>query len=246
MAVTFISVGTPRQGNAATFDNISLPPSYAVGDLLVLAALARTSSETITVDNGYSLIHKSTGSGQSLFGKIATSSEVAPTATYSGTTRHVAQIAAFRGVDTNFTSPNATAQSSLGSNTALNYPALTPTVDNCLVLYFGRYTQNTTGSNLSSDPISGFTEIGDVHENQGTTSSVYFVWDYQIQTTATAISSGSWPLLSTPDGNTQQTIAVALAAASGGGSSATISAAQRYADNLAFASSINGAGRYQY
>ncbi len=214
MAITHIATGTLHNSTADL--TVTIPAGYSDGDLIVIAAMARTGSETLVTPSGYEVLYKSTTSSMWFLGKYASGTESSASLDFSGSSRHVAQAAIFRGVKPTLLSGaiDGTAQSTDGGASALSYPAITPTENGCLVLMLGRWAQ-TSISALSSDPISGFTELGDLHANQGGSLSLLFLWNYQIQSTAATVSASTWPILGTPEADTQQSIALALKAASG-------------------------------
>ncbi len=209
MAITHIATG-PLQNSAADM-LVEIPAGYQDGDFIVIASVSR-SDDTITTPPGYEVLYTSTGnSAHCFFGKFASGTESDVSLDYAGSSRRVAQAAVFRGVKSGLVidAVDGGASSAEGGSIFLSYPAITPSEDGCLVLMCGRWTQTSTSS-LSSDPIAGFTELGDLHANQGGSQSLLFLFAYQIQTTATTISSGTWPIIGTPEANTQQSIALAI------------------------------------
>ncbi len=212
MPITHIATGTLH--NSTSDLTVTIPAGYQDGDLIVIAAASR-SDDTIITPSGYDVLYTSTGnSAHCFFGKYASGTESDVSLDFAGSSRRVAQAAVFRGIKGSVLSGavDSTASSAEGTSTSLSYPAITPTESGCLVLMCGRWSQ-TSVSSLASDPISGFTELGDLHANQGAAQSLLFLFDYQIQTTAATVSAGTWPVTGTPESGIQQSIALAIKAA---------------------------------
>lgn len=183
-APTFVNVGT-----AAHADNASvvpgLPAGLTAGDLMILfAAIRGTVGTGVDLPAGWS----SAGSFNNLrlMYRTATSSEAAPTVTFSGgavgdTTS--AQICAFRGVSTGL--PINVTQQSNGSAQDIAYPGVTPDVDCVVAILFGWKQDDFT----SAAPPAGFTEIAEASTVTGNDQSLY--WAYQIQTARAAMVAGS-------------------------------------------------------
>jgi hypothetical protein len=184
VSITYVGAGA-----ADTDTNASVTPalhaSTTTGDVLLLFASIRNSG-TGTPDTpaGWTLLVDA--SNARLFGKYAAASEATPTVTFTGGVANattIAQVATFRdarlSVLDSATLLNASAQN-------IAYPALTVDEANCLVVALGWKQDDWT----SVTALAGMTEIGEPAATVGDDAGL--VWDYQIQTTATNIASGSF------------------------------------------------------
>lgn len=221
MAWSFIS---QQDGAHTTSTNptATLPPTYTTDDLLLLFINKRDVSETITVapDQGYVLLGEDDAGVETsaiwIYGKIATSgSETAPTWTFSGTATASYFMASFRdslGPTAIGSIVHALAKGDTTTNNAatITYPALTITVDNCLVLVMGR-KRKAVDEATTVNALAGFTEIDEFRRTNA--SSTIAVWTYQIQTTATSITSGTLALTTwTEASTTERALTIALLA----------------------------------
>lgn len=96
-AYAYRSVGAWADGTGTITP--ALPAGWAVGDLLVMPAWARTNTETMTTPpTGWTDLATHVDVTWNFFyGRIAQSGDTAPSLTWSGTNDHRAQIAAFSG-----------------------------------------------------------------------------------------------------------------------------------------------------
>lgn len=182
MAITYVSTS-----NATAGDNTSvsppLPTGWQAGDAHYLFASIRNSG-TGTVDDltGWTTLH--TYGNVKVMGRIAQAADAAPTVTFTGgvagaTT--LAQIVGARGA----TLDVAVAQQLNGSAQDIAYPGLTVPDAGSFVLIFG-WKQDDSGS--ISTP-AGFTAANSLISTTG--DDALQTLRYQIQTTATNISSGT-------------------------------------------------------
>lgn len=184
--VTLVAAGTAAvSGNAAGTETLApaLPAGLTAGDLLlVLASIRNSGTGTVTTPDGYTLMVDH--SNFRLYGKYATSSENAPTISFSDGVANatiLAQTAAFRGASLEVVASATTTNASAAN---ISYPALGVPENNCLILYLGWRQQDWTSVT------SPGTEIGEPDSGLGDNAGQ--VWAYQVQTTATDISSGSF------------------------------------------------------
>lgn len=182
-ATTLVAAGTAAQGNNVTL-NPALPAGLAAGHLnLVVSAIENSGTGTPNTPAGYTAL--ATFGNVGLYGKIAGSSETAPSVAYTGGVAGAAttaQCAAFRNAA--LATVGAAATQLNGSAANIATPALTVVTTNCVVIYIG-WKQDGTGTSIAT--LAGFVELGDIVNSNGQ----MLVWGYQIQTAATNISSGS-------------------------------------------------------
>lgn len=180
---SFINAGTAASANNASVTP-GLPASIAAGDLLLIWAAIRAQTGTVNTPTGYTKLLDCTNA--CLFGKIASSSEVAPTVSFNGGASGddtTAQMAAFRNVGLSV-AYSASQLNVLAQN--ISYPELGIITANCLVLYLGWKQDDWT----SVATIAGATEIGEPVSTVGNDHGL--VWDYLLQTTATSIPAGAF------------------------------------------------------
>lgn len=189
--VTFGAAGTAAHANNANVTP-GIPASVAVGNLLLVLAAIRNSGAGIpNTPSGYvRLAAFHVDSNVQLFAKIATSSESAPTISFSGGVANAdtsAQMIRLGGqyydVDNVLVESNSILN---GSNQNIPYPPLNVRQDNCIVIYAGWKQDDWT----SVATIAGATEIGEPDTVTGDDQGI--VWDRVIQTTRANIAAGSF------------------------------------------------------
>lgn len=176
-------------GAAATANNASvtpaLPAGMADGDtLLMLASIRSSGTGTVVTPLGWKALV--TSGNVTLLGKIASSSEVAPTVTFAGGSAGddtIAQIAAFRNVPLSVFA-SATLLNASAQNVA--YPALTVPLNNGLVLVIGWKQDDSTGYAA----LAGMAELGEANPTAGNDASQ--AWDYVLQGAASNIGASSF------------------------------------------------------
>lgn len=177
-AMSFVAAGTAAHGNNASIAP-GVPAGLTSGDLMLLhCAIRNSGAGTPNTPSGWTLLVD--GSNVRLFGKIAGSSESAPTVTFTGGVANAdtsGQIAAVRGVQLN---PLAFATSLNASAQDIAVPAVTlpETVSLATVLYTGWKQDDWT----SVAVVSGGTEIGEPSTTTGDDQGI--VWDYQLVSSA--------------------------------------------------------------
>ena len=189
VAATYVAAGT-----AAHADNASvtptLPAGVQAGDLLLIVASIRSSGTgTPNTPSGYT--HMAGWHNLRLYGKIHTGSESNPTVTFTGgsagdTTS--ADMIALRGTVADPAEAIIDWADYLNTSAAnIAYPPLpAPMWDGCVLLAIGWKQDDWT----SVAALAGWTEAFDIFSTTGSDQGL--VCDYQIQTTATAIASGSF------------------------------------------------------
>jgi hypothetical protein len=193
----------------------ALPSGWLNGDL-GLAIAASRSVETITTPSGWTLLAAGSSGVPALYGRIMQGGDVAPTFVFSGTTRHVAQVASFSGdvyTDLATIVAHSTPRTE-GSGADFPYDALSITTDNCLVLIVGQKTKTNATNGATINDEAGFTELGESGED-GT--RFFLVWNYVQQTTATNIAAGAWDFTGATESLTRRGFTVALKSLDGGG-----------------------------
>lgn len=185
---TFRSAGTRATGTGSL--SAGAPGTCSDGDLWVMfTAVKAGSSETISTPSGWTQIH--TNTDNRIFGRIRQSGDAVPSVDWSATGLSYAQVACFSNMQTDLSTITTGTPGTNGSSTASDFPysGTTPAVDNAVCLIGGRRHKTVVMDGQTINAETGFTEI-DEFSASGTSS--YFVWNYQIQTTATAISAGVW------------------------------------------------------
>lgn len=179
---SFVAAGTVAHANNASVTP-TMPAGVQAGDLLlVLAAIRNSGTGTVDTPSGYTVLL--TSGNMTLLGKVHTGTESAPTITFTGGVANAdtsAQMAAFRG--TGITVHASTAQLNTSAQN-IAHPAMDVSRDNCVVVYLGWKADDWTS-------VTGpGTEIGEPDTTTGDDQGI--VWAYTIQTTATAIATGSF------------------------------------------------------
>lgn len=210
MAWTRINVGTLV--SAGNSDTVPINVAYAAsgilaGDILLHVASDNNSANTFTWGNSPTqLAFNSSSTTRYIGATIATGSENGTTVSLSASSTGRAQgvILQYRGGPSTLTGiVNASTNAGGSANTGLDWPTLTPTVDNCLCIFMaGKSNVNVSG--YSNGPA---TEILDITSG----SVVSMVIEESIQTIATSITSGSWTVGNDASGS-RRCLAIALVA----------------------------------
>lgn len=191
-AITYNGVGTDSHANnGSTTPGL---PTHASGDLLLIADTMRATAETPSATGYTNLYNLNSASTRiTLFGKIDGGSESGPTVTVSGASNtHSSVMIGIDGTATDMgTVVHASAsQANGGADNSVEYPALTITENNTIVVLILEYNNDDDLiGDLSWSTPSGFTQVGSYCTALG--ADMCTVVYYQIQTTATNISSGS-------------------------------------------------------
>lgn len=177
--ITFVATGSAASGNgtSVTPGLPGAPGELQSGDLLLLEASSRNSPTGVpNAPSGYSTLLNA--SNLRLFGKIATSSESAPTVTFTGVAAGddtLARMAAFRRAQLG---PRAAVQQENASaqNVHRPDPPIDVDADNLLLLHLvwkqDDWTSVTAGT-------GGFATLGDVVSTAG--SDAAQSWSYWVQ-----------------------------------------------------------------
>lgn len=183
-AAAYVAAGTAATGNNVSL-NPALPAGLATDDLLLTLSAIENSGTGVPVLPTPAYTQLALFGNVGLFGKLAGASEGAPSCTYTGGVAGAAtsaQTAAFRraalaALGSPFTQLNGSAQN-------IAYLGGTPATANCILILIV-WKQDGAATVLSTP--AGFTKISDIINATGQS----IAWYYQIQTTATAISSGT-------------------------------------------------------
>jgi hypothetical protein len=183
-AITFVAAGVAATGNNASVTP-ALPAGLVAGDaLVILASIRNSGTGTVNTPTGWSLIASS--GNVALLGRRYVAGDVAPLVTFAGGVANadtLARMIAFRRADI----VAATSANQLnGSAQNIAYPGLTLSVDGCAVLVCGWKQDDWT----SVATLAGMTEVAETTATAGDDAGQ--VWDYLIQTTATAVAGGSF------------------------------------------------------
>jgi hypothetical protein len=176
-AMSFVAAGTAAHANNASISP-GLPAGLAQGDLmLMLVAIRNSGAGTPNTPTGWTLLVNA--SNMRVFGKVAGSSESAPTVTFAGGVVNAdtsGQIAAFRGVGMNpvavATNLNTSAQ-----DIAVTSVNLDEAISLAMVLHLGWKQDDWTSVAVVADG----TEIGEPDTTTGDDQGI--VWDYRLITT---------------------------------------------------------------
>jgi hypothetical protein len=185
VSITFVGAGAIVTGNNAATLTPARHASTTDGDLVLVYASIRGTSASMTVA-GYTLL--ADGTNARLFGRIAQAGDGSPTVTFTGGAAgddNIAQCASFRGIETSVAGIVGAAQTN-GSAQNVAYPAVTVAAINHAVVVAGWKQDDSTGWAA----IASYTEIGESNPTTGNDASS--AWDYQIQTTATNLTAGSF------------------------------------------------------
>jgi hypothetical protein len=198
-------------GTHTTPLSVAYPTGITAGQILVLAwSHAVTSGKVATPSGGWTSIAERVGSGGTprFFVKIAAGTESGSITVGSDADGWCsAQIARFTGGPSTLTGIVNVTPTSAGGSSGLDLPrapAITPSVNNTLVLRMG--AKNTPASGISPIAGSGFTEIDE--GTPGFQRMMY--WEYLVQTTATAVASGTWDITTNDVSAASCGLAVAL------------------------------------
>lgn len=183
----FVAAGIASEGSNAS-RTPALPAGWAEGDLLLVwTAIRNSGTGTPDTPAGWELLVDAANAR--LFGRVATSSESAPTITYTGgvvgATNH-AQMAAFRGMHQTITevvsgSP-ATQLNASAQDVAI--PALAaPVHEHCLILRLAWKQDDWTSAAGSG------TEIAEVSTTTGDDAAIWWGWEVQTRPRAVAAST---------------------------------------------------------
>ncbi len=179
-AITFVNSAAASHGNNASVSP-AVPASIQAGDLLLILAAIRTTGGTVNTPSGW--FDWINFGHVKLMAKRATSSESAPSVTFSGGAAGddtSAQMAAWRNANlpiTSVTQTNASAQN-------IAYPALGVDRTGTLIVWVGWKQDDWTSV------ASPGTEIGEPSTTTGNDQGL--VWAYSIQTAAVDIAAGSF------------------------------------------------------
>lgn len=187
-ASTYVGVGAAVHGDNASLVP-PLPGGIAAGDLLLVFASIRNTAafvNSVSAPGGWTLLGN-VNDHVRLYGQYWDGVFAAPTVAFAGGAAGdstSAQMAAFRGTSVQLDGVLATLTNGSAANIA--YPGFTPTRNGGVVIVGGWKQDDWT----SVATLAGMTEIGEPSTLTGNDQGM--VWDYVIQTTATAVTSGSF------------------------------------------------------
>lgn len=216
-AWTHIADGTAAEDTGTNTINPAWP-THITDDVGIVVCGIRADNQDLNTPAGYTLLQVETSAGRTyaaIFAKVALSAaEAAPAFTAdggAGTDTVTCQISTFRGgtLTEDVAGQN---QHNAATDLTLEYPGITPTSTNTLVLIGVKH--NNPGSTSTCDTPAGFTEFVEFSAQSGADQMICA--DYQIQTTATAVGSGT--ITQTGGGNdVSSAVVVALQESGGGG-----------------------------
>ena len=184
---SFVAAGGNGAAQTGTI-TLALPAGHTAGDTLLCLCVTKAQTITVPVPSGYTSIYNK-GTWCQLLAKIDSGAETAP-AIASGGNNMAASLVAFRGgpgiIPT--VSTSATTNNNVTSSGTINTPALSPSIDNGLIIDIGSCKDNY--GTFSSNP-SGFSTLDHLAFSAGGLS---LVWAYQIQTARAAISADGFSI----------------------------------------------------
>lgn len=188
--ITYVGAGTKAEASNASVSP-SLPSGIEAGDLLLVYATIRNSGTgTVTVPGGWHALV--THGNTALLGRYALGGgeDTAPTIAFASGVANattLAHMVAFRGTSRLLASVALASSTQLNASAAdVAFAARTVTEDDCAILALGWKQDDGT----SVAPPAGFTEMFDSPSSLG--DDAFIMGAYQIQTTATNISAGSF------------------------------------------------------
>jgi hypothetical protein len=206
------NVGSAVQFNVTQTKSVDYPLGIVAGQPIFFALCAGPAGQAVPTlsDTDFQVaVSRTTTATTHLLWKIANGTETGTITCNRGTAsgQAYAQMATFNGGPASITG-NVHASSGTGGGAALglNYPSLTITADNCLVIALGCKPNNCSGFNVPS-PFDA--EIDESNSSAG----MCMVWDYAIQTAAASISSGSWTITTDVSSSRNTVIAAFLSGA---------------------------------
>lgn len=187
--ISYVGVGAGASGNNTSLVP-PLPSGWAEGDVFVLYATSRNTGATVNTPTGWDVLG-GVGNG-GVFARTARYGDVAPTVSFAGGASGddvLAQVAAFRGLDQNTaTLTNAQATQNNGVAQDIAVPALTTTLNNCVVVRYGWKQDDWT----NATPPSGFTEIGDLVSASGNDAGI--TWAYLLQGASATVPASTFAI----------------------------------------------------
>lgn len=186
-----------------------LPASWAPGMLLKLTAASRGAGQTLATPAGWTPVASLTTLGSTfVYLKIAEAGETSPTLDFSSNSYQQAQITAFGGdVYTDITSIIHQALTGSSTSSGASLTDITPTLDECLLIWIFRKSKTSTSDGIAFTPPAGVTEIAESSPN-GTAQSLWI--GYEQQTTKTARTGLSLTQVGTTESQNRQCIVIAV------------------------------------
>jgi hypothetical protein len=185
VTITFVGAGAAQTGNNAPTLTPPLHASTQAGDIVLVHASIRGTAATMT-SPGYQVV--ADNGNERILAKIAAAGEAAPVVTFTGGAAgddNFAQAATWHGNEPSVGNIVAAILSNASAQN-INYPALTVPADNHALVVAGWKQDDWT----SVATLAGMTEIAETFSITGNDAGQ--VWDYQIQTTATNLTAGSF------------------------------------------------------
>ena len=187
MAITLVAAGSASTANYNTVTP-GLPAGIQAGDVLLCFAFIRNRAATLSIDQGWSTHgnypHTSQAGRIYVFYKVAGASETGPTVTPGGGSSSndvIAQIAAFRGVDTSTPFDTSLAGTSSSSTATGIGPigGFTPAgADACVLVLGAKIDDFASTVDTLTQAGQTFVEIGEPDSTAGNDAGI--VWDYAI------------------------------------------------------------------
>lgn len=200
MAVTLVGVGAASNADSPASIQPALLAGVQENDLLLVSVFARNPAGGESVDGatGYTTIFTPNNPTLHLLYKVAGGAESAPTVTFTGTVNTViAQVAAFRGVDTADPLDQVGTSTQAGGSDIGPIPGITPiTAQSLIVVCGGKRSSGASAESagaLSGDGLT-WAEIGDTFTLTG--SDGLMAWSYAVDTATTTITDKTFAITS--------------------------------------------------
>jgi hypothetical protein len=199
MAVAFRAAATgTKTGGSGLNLVINVPAGTADGDVMVAMVLTGTGTTAATQASWTTLDSQTTGPTARSFYRIASSEPASYTFTVVDAQTSTGAIVTYSGSHATTPINQHAAYNRLTSTTSISATTVTPSVDNCMIVFLGG-----AGAAASATPPSGYTERADISQGGITVEAAEL-----LQTTAAA--TGTVTATASASTNTQGTV-VAIA-----------------------------------
>jgi hypothetical protein len=188
MSYSLIATGTAVSGFNATLTP-PMPAGFSAGNLLLLSTGSQIGSLPSPTVAGWTILSPGVHSIQSpLYGKIAAGGDASPSVAW-GSQFAWAAVTAYSGNQASLTGiVHASVDIGALSTNKINYPALTITQANCLVVCGGLRNKTSTSNGATAGTVGSFSIRNSLFLTSGNIEGIFNDW---IQTTATSVPAQS-------------------------------------------------------
>lgn len=168
--------------------NIKKPYGTVDDDLLIAAAVSDVTG-TLTPDGSFTSIRDTSNTAvwSQMYRRVAASEPASYT--WSNTTAAAKSAVMLRVVNVDTTTPVDTSSQNTGTSTSIDASTITPSVDNCLLLFLGGADDDDVTYN-SGFP-TGYTNLLTLGSTQGNDSTIMFAFNTQTTKGATGTITGT-------------------------------------------------------